>query len=340
MGNLVEFGKRRMPEMPSRDGEGDALPPGMEQALKMSEMGEKAQTEVPKAPMAMGPVSNMQVPPFQPGPEAMVRPAAPNMSMSAQDIIMRLKSKQKYEEVMLPSRSLLYGQFGLAPDKPVHIKPMTIEEEKILSTPRLIKSGQALNKIFEACMLEDFPAVKLLRPDQIFLLFFIRGISYGPDYEVEIKCPQCSQTFNEDINLSALPVEFAPDGFTGESHIVLPSSGLNVWYRVQTGEDEITLNRTRDMMMKNFTNLGTDDSVVRRNVLAVNRIESITSKIEIEHIINELGVKDSGFLRDKISEPGFGPDTEIFMTCPSCYHEWTLGLPIDAGFFSPRTKKV
>jgi hypothetical protein len=323
---MVQFGKPRMPQEAPKDSEGETLPPAFQQAMKMADLGEQAKVQ----PM----------PPMTPQIPIMVQPTGPTISMSAQEIIAKLRSKQQYEEVLLPSRNILYGQYGLEVDKPIHVKPMTIEEEKILSTPRLVKSGQALNKIYEACILEDIPAVKLLAPDRIFLLFYIRGISYGPDYEVELKCPQCEQTFNEDINLNTLNIEFAPDGFTGESHAVLPSSGLNVWYRVSTGEDEINLSRTKEMMAKNFSNLGTDDSIIRKNVLMINRIEGITNKIEIDKIVNELGVKDSGFLRDKINFPEFGPDTNIFMTCPSCYHEWTLDLPIDAGFFFPRTKKV
>lgn len=259
---------------------------------------------------------------------------------TAQEIIESLKNKQKFEEVVLPSRNFFYDQFNLVIDQPIHVRPMTIEEEKVLSTPRLLKSGQAIDKIFESCVYEKIPASELLSPDRVFLLFYLRGISYGPGYEVEVKCPSCNSSFQEVISLDSLHISTLGDDFNCELSCILPISQLEIKYRVSTGKDERNLIKYRETMVKGFGHNATDDTLIRRNVMLITQIESITNKIEIENIVNNLSLKDSSYLRDRINDPGFGIDTTVEMICPYCYNEWRLELPIDANFFFPRTTKT
>lgn len=259
---------------------------------------------------------------------------------TAQEIIASLKSKQQFEEVVLPSRNFLYHEFNLSVDEPIHVKPMTIEEEKILSTPRLLKSGQAIDKIFSSCVYEKIPPHALLSPDRVFLLFYLRGISYGPGYEVEIRCPSCGSSFNEEISLDTLPVETLDDDFDGEFKCILPDSELEIKYRPSTGQDERNLIKHRETMVRGFGKHTTDDTVIRRNIMLVTSIEDLTNKMEIESIIKNLSLKDSSYLRDSINNVGFGIDTQVDVACPFCYHEWSVDLPIDANFFFPRMNKT
>ena len=74
--------------------------------------------------------------------------------------------------------------------------------------------------------------------------------------------------------------------------------------------------------------------------MLITNIEYIVNKVEIEQIVNNLGVKDSNYLREKINDPDFGIITDVTMHCEYCYHEWELDLPIDVNFFFPRTKRT
>ncbi len=331
---IPEFGARRP------QNEVDEIPEEIMVAREVSMLASNASAETETVHIETPNVT--QQAPFEQN-TPVVKQDGPIISMnkvsSVDEIISRLKKKQAFEEVLLPSKNFTYGQFGVERDKPIHVKPMTIEEEKVLSTPRLIRSGEAIDRIFESCMYENIPAGKLLSPDRIFLLFYIRAISYGPEYDVEIKCPSCNTTYNESINLNTLEINYCKDDFTGEVQCTVPDSGLDIWYRLPCGEDERQLTKYREMRVKNFSG-STDDTLVRRNIMLISRINTIDDRISIEQIVNNLSVKDSNYLRDQINNPGFGPQTDIFMTCPYCYHGWELDLPIDANFFFPRTKKV
>ena len=341
---IPEFGPRKAPEI-------DEMPEEMRVAGEVRRLASEAERKLERPRINVSQERANPIPVESIAPTTPVAPSVPpiapggdptisiNQVGTAQEIIARLKQSQKYEEVMLPSRSFLYGGFGLERDKPIHVRPMTIEEEKVLSTPRLIRSGEAIDKIYESCVHENIPAGKLLSPDRVFLLFYIRGISYGPEYEAEIKCPSCDATYTESVNLNTLEINYCDDNFTGEIDCTLPDSGLNIRYRLPRGEDERSLTRHREMKIKNFAG-GVDDTLIRRNIMLITRIANIENRMEIESIVNALKVRDSNFLRDQINNPGFGPQTDIFMSCPYCYNEWALDLPIDANFFFPRTKKV
>jgi len=319
----------------------DELPEGVSNAMTAIKMQQEASGQTREVPQPEREELKREETLSRFIPESPTLPEQPLGNKTAKDIIAQLKKRQRFEEVMLPSRSLIYGKYGLEPDKPVHVRPMTIEEEKVISTPRFIKSGQAIDQIFNSCVYENIPAGKLLSADRTFLLFYIRGISYGPDYEVDIKCPSCDMQFTSEVNLDTLPVEMCADDFNGEISCTLPDSGLAIRYRVPSGDDERALSRHREMMIRGGFRTDTpDDTLVRRNIMLISNIEGITNKIEIEQIINNLGMKDSNFLREKLNDPGFGIVTEITMSCDYCYHEWELDLPIDVNFFFPRTKRT
>jgi len=335
--------QQRRPEMkqPMHSEDNEEMPEGFENAMKSMNSHQQKQNEfVAEPPMRNQQFEKNEI--VNKNPEPIV--VADNKFLgnkTSQEIIAHLKKKQQFEEVMLPSRNMLYEKYNLIVDKPIHVRPMTIEEEKIISTPRLIKSGQAIDKIFEACIYENVPPGKLLTADRTFLLFYIRGISYGPDYEVDIKCPSCDTQFSEEINLDTLSIEFCADDFEGEISCILPDSQLAIKYKVPNGDDERTLSRHRDMIIRGgFRSDAPDDTIVRRNIMLITNIEGITNKIEIEQIVSNIGVQDSNFIREKINEPGFGINTNIGMQCKYCYHEWELDLPIDANFFFPRTKRT
>ena len=255
------------------------------------------------------------------------------------EFLNKLKQKRNFEEVKLPSRNLTYEDIGLSIDQPIHVRPMTMNEEKILSTSRLIKSGQALDKIFESCIQENIDVGKLLTVDRTYLLFFIRGISYGKNYEVTLKCPSCNESFDEEIDLDSLSYEYAEDSFSDNIKDELPDAKVPFWYRYPRGNDEKNLNRYRQQMNKAFGNNLLDDTIIKRNIMLINKIGDFSNQMEIEQIINNLSVVDSNYIRDVTTEPSFGLNTKIALGCPMCYHNWEMELPIDTNFFFPKTKK-
>lgn len=244
-----------------------------------------------------------------------------------------------YEEVQLPSKGRFYDGVNGPADGILSIRPMTGEEEQILATPRFVRKGQAINMIFSKCMKEDYRPEQLLTIDRTYLLIYLRGISYSPDYEVEVKCPECDKKFATTISLDGLNVEACPDDYGPILQDVLPTSGYRFAYRLSSGKDEQEIQDYRDRRIKMFGDATADDTLTYRTAQLLDNIEGLNDKRELQTLVKNLPISDVGYIRNCINQPPFGVDTDVEIICPSCLHEFQVDLPLEANFFFPRRKK-
>tara|TARA_Y100000034_G_scaffold104648_1_gene131354 strand:+ start:13038 stop:14222 length:1185 start_codon:yes stop_codon:yes gene_type:complete len=242
-----------------------------------------------------------------------------------------------YDEITLPSMGRFYDGEDGPTDGILHVRPMTGQEEQILATPRWVKGGKAMDMIFEKCLQEDYSPINLLSIDRTYLLIFLRGISYTPEYEVEIKCPDCSTKYSSVIHLNELPIDECSDNFGPEKlDDVLPTTGFAFGYRLSTGFDENEVSKHRERKAKWFGDRTTDDTLLFRMASLIEYIEDITHKKDIQTVLEKLPVSDVNYIRNVVNEPPFGVDTKIPQVCVSCMSEFDIDLPLEANFFFPR----
>lgn len=244
-----------------------------------------------------------------------------------------------YEEIELPSKGRFYDGDNGPANGVVAIRPMTGEEEQILATPRFVRKGQAINMIFSKCLKEDFRPENLLTVDRTYLLIYLRGISYSPEYDVEVKCPECEKKFGTTLDLNSLYVESCPDDFGPTLTDVLPTSKYKFSYRLSTGKDEQEIQDYRDRRIKMFGDASADDTLTHRTAQLLVDIEGLAEKRELQTLIKSLPISDVAHIRNCVNEPPFGVDTDVEIVCPSCLHEFSVDLPLEANFFFPRKKK-
>jgi hypothetical protein len=260
-------------------------------------------------------------------------------SAQLEDLIEGLRSKAHvYDEVVLPSRGNFYDGKDGPTDGVLHIRAMTGEEEQILATPRYVRKGQAINMIFQRCLQESIKSDDLLSVDRTFLLIWLRGISYSPEYEVEVKCPECDRKFQTTINLNSLVVNDCPTDFRPPLSDVLPVSGYKFNYRLSRGKDEQALQDYRDRQLKMWGDSGADDTLIYRTALLLDDIEGLRDKHELQMLLKKLPIQDVSFLRNTITDPPFGIDTKCAITCASCLADFDVDLPLEANFFFPRQR--
>lgn len=257
------------------------------------------------------------------------------------DLLRKLDAKtHHYEQIVLPSRGKFYDGSDGPSDGVIYLRPMTGQEEQILATPRFMKNGRAIDMIFEACSQTKLNASRLLSADRTYLLIYLRGISYTPQYEVEVKCPSCSHKYPTVIDLNSIEVNECPDDFGPDDlEGVLPTSGFKFTYQLRRGANETDVNNYRERRSKQWGDNASDDTLHYQTAMLIGDIEGITDKMQLQQMAKRLPVNDVNYIRNMVNNPPFGVDTNIEMLCPSCYTDYSVDLPLEASFFSPRPKK-
>lgn len=247
-----------------------------------------------------------------------------------------------YEQVELPSKGKFYDGENGPSDGIIHLRPMTGEEEEILATPRFVKKGQAINMIFNKCIRESYDSANFLTQDRTYMLIYLRGISYTPEYDVEVRDPDSDQTFATTINLNELYVDHCSSDFGPEDlQDVLPSTGYKFRYRLAIGKDEQLIQEYRERRAKNFDLSGqADDTLLYRTAHLMEEIEGLADKLEIQTLLKKLPIQDVAYLRTVVNEPPFGVDTKINITNPYTMRDFEIELPLESNFFFPRAKRT
>lgn len=257
-------------------------------------------------------------------------------SAEFETLLSRLDSIITWEKISLPSK----GKFYTNIPSELHVKPMTGYEEQIMTSQRFVKKGEAIDKIFEKCIKEPINPKELLVEDRTYILIFLRGISHTPEYDVEIKCPNCDFRFNEMIHLNSLELEICDDTFGPENlQGTLPTSKFSYSYRFPTGADDVAVTNYREKRLKEFSKDQEDDSWFFRTATLLHNIDGVTNKQELMFLLKKLPVSDVAHLRNEINDPPFGVNTLIPSVCVKCNEEFEAELPYDSNFFFPRKKK-
>lgn len=305
------------------------VPPEFKAALQQKSMG---------MPKTQKDEENFE--PFEAPPERVSKkPSESKAKVQGSDalagLLGELATKHTWEEFELPSKGKFYSNIPPM----LHVRAMTGEEEQVLATPRLVKKGKAIDMIFQHCIKEKINTEDLLSSDRTHLLIYLRGISYTPEYDVEIKCPNCSMKFAHVINLDEMDVTLCPEDFGQEKlsgH--LPISGFTYSYRLATGQDEQEVSNYRDKRIQQWGDQGEDDTLLYRTALLLEEIQGVTMKKELALLLKKLPIQDVAHLRNEINTPPFGVDTELNILCPACTEEFKIDLPLETNFFFPRKK--
>lgn len=245
------------------------------------------------------------------------------------------------ELVEIPSHGYLYKDVTDDPDiidnGSLRIRPMTVHEEKILTTSRLVKSGQALDLIFQNCIKSDIDPAELLSSDRVFIMLWLRSVSYGNVYKFNLICQNtaCQKRFEYEVDLSEHPIKEIEDPEISEPfELTLPAMKYKIWFRLPRGKDEIEIIKMQNKPKKIDD---TDDSIV-------HRLSSILSKVEdpngqelpsnqFQAFIESLVGRDASAIRKAIDEYDAGVEDIQGIQCPHCDYEFDTAIPITESFF-------
>lgn len=242
------------------------------------------------------------------------------------------------ETIDLPSRGILYGSSTDDEDVlngKIVIYPMTAREEEILSTQKFIRDGSATRRVLDRCIGSDIDAKDILTYDSNYLLFYLRSISYGDEYEFELKCQNsmCQKKFDHTVKISELSFKDLPD-IKEPIEIKLPISKYTVNMvlpRLYHTEEIIRLAGDRKVSTEDSS--GTQiDRYIATTVSILDRNREEVPRNLWREFFEALPGADIAEVRDR-SDYSTGVDTLEGVVCPYCETDYSGTIPVGLDFF-------
>jgi len=237
------------------------------------------------------------------------------------------------EQVQLPSKGRFYEGIVKEKEGKVLVRPITLKEEKVFTTERLLKTGQAFDIVFRNCIkTPGIDTTKILSSDRVFLLFYLRAISYGPNYDLRTKCTSCGFDNETTININDLNIKYPPKELEEPFSVTLPSSKKVIVFKMSRGSEEARMIKYMNMP-KNANEV--NNMFVDRIMNLIIDIEGVP-KEKWETFLNNLIGMDVSHIRKTLELVDFGYETNEAISCSKCGTSLKLALTINENFF--RTK--
>lgn len=241
-----------------------------------------------------------------------------------------------FDVLPLPSRGLLYpGQ-----KNSVKVEYMTAQDENILTSPNLIKSGKVLDYLMERKIKESpVPFDQLLVGDRNSIMIWLRATGYGQMYPVKLNDSTSGVEFETEIDLSELKTKELPEGVEpdekGEFSFELPRSKKKIKFSLLTVGDERNI-LTRSEKYEKATKSQVSQTLTYRLQAQIKEIDGNRDLNFIQQFINVMPAFDSLKFREYSDsiEPGIDMSAEVEGPTGTFQASITLGL----NFFWPNVR--
>lgn len=249
----------------------------------------------------------------------------------------------KSYKLPLPSKGFLYE--SITKDKDllngyIWIKPMTTVEEKILATKQFMKDGTSFERVLDSCIMSDIKAEDLLAFDSVYLLFWLRSITHGDEYNFDITCEECGKKFKYVVKISDLIFNELEDKFTEPIVIKLPNCDYEVHCELARNytakKIKVLQDKRNKLNKKKNTNNMMDETLLDKLLVTTisiydsNGEEVPRSKWRLFY--NSLIAGDAAEIRDKTNFSS-GIDELEDIVCIHCGAEQDIVIPIGENFF-------
>jgi hypothetical protein len=232
------------------------------------------------------------------------------------------------EIVDLPSKGLVYPESNSLSSGKVEMKYMTAREEDILTNQNYINKGTVLDELIKSLIVSDIKYEDLIVGDKNALLVAARILGYGKDYKFEWG--------GEEYNIDLTTIEDKPLNeklfvkSKNEFPFTLPSTGVEITFKLLTGADEKKINAELEGLKKINKNLSPELSTrLKYMITSVNGNREV--KDIRQFVDNQLLARDSRAFREYIKE--VQPDVDLTFFPDGS--DSKVSIPVGLSFFWP-----
>lgn len=252
------------------------------------------------------------------------------------DILKAIMSKKvapvKTELVELPSHGIPYpDSWGLK--KGVKVRAFTTEDKRLGTVDSLISK----------CIIRDekdfnYNVKNLISADKEMLYIRIRALTFGENFEQQVKCMSCGAEFEHKWKLDELEVSyFEVDSYP--FYFTLPDSGLRIGFKLLLDKDqeEIKQELTKMAKRKRNFNISEEQNVyyLCQSIVSINSTNVPDLDLKYQWF-NTLSINDSTFIYNVFESVSVGIKITDFVDCPFCGRNNLVVLPLNETFLRPK----
>lgn len=240
------------------------------------------------------------------------------------------------ETFNLPSQGLIYEE-EINPE--VVLSSMKTKHE-MLRLSSTEDSQKVIASIIDDCLESELgiSSYDLCLGDFQYLLFMLRVVTFGSDYELYGKCPFCGFEQPYKINLEEITVKPYDDSIVDLMELKLPVSGNTVKLTLQTPRMLDRIN-TRCKEYRRRHKDSDENPVILFSIMAsIEEIDGETPvAFKLEEWIKELPLADTNALIQRIDELNskIGIDLTVEKGCRVCGTSYQVPFRITRQFFRP-----
>lgn len=243
------------------------------------------------------------------------------------------------EDVELPSNGAFYPNGK----KTVKVKYLTAEEDDVLFSPELIKSGKVLDALLQIAVIDkELNPSDMLIGDRNAVLIHLRRTGLGDEYQPgKMTCPSCGEEYLPDIDLSKLKLKKLNDtpDENGWYDFILPIMKKNIKFRMLNGKDENKISKASESGRKRGKGkYKVSTGVTERYKLQIMEVEGNRDKLYISKLVSSMPMKDSIAFREYVKLISPGVDFNYNFECKNCGHAYEDDVPMTFRLFYPNAE--
>lgn len=247
-----------------------------------------------------------------------------------------MENSRIVENLCLPSKGLIYEE-EVNPE--VELSSMKTKHE-MLRLSATEESQKVMAQIVDDCIVNDIgiSSYDLCLGDFQYLLYKLRVVTFGPEYELQARCPYCGFENTITLNIDELPIHEYDDSLVDLLEFTLPVTEQKVKLTMQTPRMLDRINTRVRENNKRRKNTSENATVLYTIIACLEEIDGEPIEAaSIEQWVRELPLADSNAILYRIDEinNSLGIELDSLAKCNVCGADFIAPFRINSSFFRP-----
>ena len=248
-----------------------------------------------------------------------------------------MSSDTRIAEVFnLPSNGLIYEE-EINPE--VILSSMTTRHE-MLRLSATDDNNKIMSQIIDDCIESDLgiSSYDLCLGDFQYLLFMLRVVTFGNEYELRSRCPFCGFEQSTKVNLDELEVKEYDDSLADLLEMKLPKSDNTVKLTLQTPRMLDRINTKVKEYKRRHKDSDENPTILFNIMSSIEEIDGESpNSFTLEEWVKNLPLADANALMNRINliNNKIGIDLNIERNCKICGTTYQVPFRINQTFFRP-----